>query len=113
MALERHSVQLLFFSIFIISYISRYTLCLANYHEPPYGSNYYLDEIYEYGYDSQAYPSYLSSIEDGKSKDLIKQRTQILNLKNVGGFSKRGKTVNVDDFGAKADGTDDSKVHKK
>ncbi|KAL9411830.1 hypothetical protein AB3S75_045434 [Citrus x aurantiifolia] len=110
MALERHSVQLLFFIIFIISYISRYTLCLANYHEPPYGSNYYLDEIYEYGYDSQAYPSYLSSIEDGKSKDLIKQRTQILNLKNVGGFSKRGKTVNVDDFGAKADGTDDSKA---
>ncbi|KAH9678954.1 polygalacturonase ADPG2 [Citrus sinensis] len=110
MALERHSVQLLFFTIFIISYISRYALCLANYHEPPYGSNYYLDEIYEYGYDSQAYPSYLSSIEDGKSKDLIKQRTQIFNLKNVGGFSKRGKTVNVDDFGAKADGTDDSKA---
>lgn len=110
MALERYSLQLLFFIIFVISFISRHTLCLANYHDPSYSNNYYLDEIYEYGYDSKAYPSYLSSIEDGKSKDLIKLRTQILSLKNVGGFSKRGKTVNVDDFGAKADGTDDTKV---
>jgi hypothetical protein len=69
--------------------------------------HYYEDQS---GYGSQAYPSYFSTIEDGAFKHLIKQRTDALSLKKfykVGTISTSGKTVDVNDFGAKGDGTDD------
>lgn len=94
----------------MISFVSRYFSLPI--HGPPY--NYYLDETFGYGsYDSQAYPSYLNTIDDGEFKDFINLRTQILSLENVDTSPKIAKIVSVDDLGAKGDGADDTEVWKK
>lgn len=70
-----------------------------------------------FGYDSQAYPSYLSMVEDGSFTDMRDQRDiddhiSISNLESY--FSMVDETatwavkrVNVHDFGAKGDGVED------
>ncbi|XP_037491841.1 polygalacturonase isoform X2 [Jatropha curcas] len=77
--------------------------------------NDYLEEEIS-GYDNSqpyAYPSYFSSIDDGWSKHFRNLRTDnVLNLKifdKVGSVNK----ISVDDFGAKADGTDDTQAFEK
>ena len=65
--------------------------------------------------DFQAYPSYSSLLQDGKFKGLIKQRPETFSLERFGEVLEKipgsGKTVNVDDFGAKGDGSsDDTRV---
>lgn len=60
----------------------------------------------------QAYPSYFGMVKDGTFKGLIKERTDILSLEKVGGMRTGVKTVNVNDFGAKGDGNDDTEVTK-
>ncbi|KAJ4706421.1 Polygalacturonase [Melia azedarach] len=105
MSLPRHILQLFF--ILMISFVSRYFSLPI--HDPPY--NYYLDETFGYGsYDSQAYPSYLNTIDDGEFKDFINLRTQILSLENVDTSPKIAKIVSVDDLGAKGDGADDTEA---
>lgn len=101
------ALQRLLYPLFIIifSIIQCYN-CLQ---EDPL--NNYLEE--SSGYDYQAYPSYFSAMEDGKFKDLIKPRSDVLSLKSsekVGSTSTSVKTISVDDYGAKADGTDDTQV---
>ncbi|KAJ4822872.1 hypothetical protein Tsubulata_046049 [Turnera subulata] len=82
--------------------------------------NNYIEEISS-AYDSQAYPSMSShlssSIADGGFQDLIRLKGDVLSLERsshkVGGSSTSVKTVSVDDFGAKADGTDDTQAFEK
>ncbi|KAJ9181100.1 hypothetical protein P3X46_009266 [Hevea brasiliensis] len=84
--------------------------------------NHYLEEEEEgggeaFGYDSQAYPSYFSPIEDGQFKDFIKLRsTNVLNLKifdKVGSIPTSVKTVSVDDFRANSNDIDDAEAFQK
>ncbi|KAL5556207.1 hypothetical protein UlMin_038443 [Ulmus minor] len=68
--------------------------------------------------DFQAYPSYFSLLQDGKFKGLIKQRPETFSLERFGEVLEKipgsGKTVNVDDFGAKGDGSsDDTRAFRK
>ncbi|XP_024190948.1 polygalacturonase isoform X2 [Rosa chinensis] len=71
----------------------------------------FVDEASGTGYDSQAYPSYWSMIDD--SKDLIEQSTDdVLTLKSSDQVAVT--TVSVHDFGAKGDGeTDDTEAFVK
>ncbi|KAL5556210.1 hypothetical protein UlMin_038446 [Ulmus minor] len=68
--------------------------------------------------DFQAYPSYFSLLQDGKFKGLIKQRPETFSLERFGEVLDKipgsCKTVNVDDFGAKGDGSsDDTRAFRK
>ncbi|KDP45415.1 hypothetical protein JCGZ_09664 [Jatropha curcas] len=81
--------------------------------------NDYLEEEIS-GYDNSqpyAYPSYFSSIDDGWSKHFRNLRTDnVLNLKifdKVGSTSTSVNKISVDDFGAKADGSDDTQAFEK
>lgn len=53
--------------------------------------------------------------KDPRFKDVIKQSTHVLRLKRfdriLGTISTSGKTINVNDYGAKGDGTDDTEVY--
>ncbi|GLT96043.1 hypothetical protein SLE2022_136920 [Rubroshorea leprosula] len=60
------------------------------------------------GYDPSTYPSYFTSIDNGRFQDLIK-----LQLDLQAALSSSVITVSVDDFGAKADGTDDTQAFVK
>uniref|UniRef100_A0A7N2M460 Polygalacturonase n=1 Tax=Quercus lobata TaxID=97700 RepID=A0A7N2M460_QUELO len=55
--------------------------------------------------------------KDPRFKDVIKQSTHVLRLKRfdriLGTISTSGKTINVNDYGAKGDGTDDTEAFKK
>lgn len=102
MTLQRH---LLLFSIIFF--------CLS--------STYHLGEASSY--NAQASPSYFSSIWNGKFKGFFKQTTQDLTLHRfdddgdenypslpAGPGRPASKTVSVDDFGARGDGSDDTEV---
>ncbi|XWS59132.1 hypothetical protein CRYUN_Cryun08bG0095900 [Craigia yunnanensis] len=80
--------------------------------DPPSYKNYF-EEVAAAGYDPQAYPSYFSTIEDGKFKDLMRPRTEVLSLQRLGITSTSTKTVNVDDFGATGDGINDTEAFEK
>lgn len=98
--------QLLSYFIILIIMLS-FISCYSTLQEDPL-RHYNSDQ--ESGYDSQAYPSYLSTIDDGAFKNLIQQRSDVLSLRKfdrVGSISSSGKTVNVNDYGAKGDGSDD------
>lgn len=112
MAVQTRQILLaLYFTIFFSLFSSYNTLKEG----PPSSfnnhNNYFEEVVGGGGYDPQAYPSYFSTIiEDGNFKDLIRPRTEILSLQRFGITSTSAKTVNVDDFGATADGTDDTQV---
>ncbi|XP_037497014.1 polygalacturonase [Jatropha curcas] len=79
--------------------------------------NDYLEEETS-GYDnSEAYPSYFSSLDDGQSNHYVSLRIDnVLNLKifdKVGSTSTSVNKISVDDFGAKADGSDDTQAFEK
>ncbi|KAK0595365.1 hypothetical protein LWI29_005938 [Acer saccharum] len=95
MAQQRHIFPII--SVIFISLVSCY-ICLPD-HGPPYNNNYLDQEGAAYGFDSPAYPSYLSTIDD-KFK---------LSFEKLGLTSPDDTvtTVSVDDFGAKGDGTSD------
>lgn len=97
MALQKYLIP---FFIIIINIIS------LNYSFPENPVENFVDEASGTGYDSQAYPSYLSMIGDGNDifEDLIKKSREDFDQAAV-------STVNVSDFGAKGDGeTDDTEV---
>ncbi|XP_011020366.1 PREDICTED: polygalacturonase-like [Populus euphratica] len=99
-----------FFTIFL-SIIPSYN-CLQ---EDPLHN--YLEEEAS-GYDSRVYPSHYSTIsQDGELKNLVKLRSDFLissqAFSKVGGKSTSVRTVNVKDFGAKADGGDDTETIEK
>ncbi|CAK9184875.1 unnamed protein product [Ilex paraguariensis] len=105
MAIQRHTFQIII--IVILSFISSYT-CLHD--GLPY--NKYLQV--ESGYDFQAYPSYFSTIEDRKFENSAKLQTRIYGLKTFQRLAASATTINVDDFGAKGDGThDDTQAFQK
>ncbi|XWS56271.1 hypothetical protein CRYUN_Cryun09bG0071500 [Craigia yunnanensis] len=109
MALQFRQVLVLYF-ITIFSLFSRYNSLKKD----PASYNYF-EEVVAAGYDPQAYPSYFSTIQDGKLKDLVKPMTEVLNLRRLGNIirSTSTKTVNVNDFGATGDGTDDTEAFEK
>ncbi|XP_022766693.1 polygalacturonase-like [Durio zibethinus] len=87
-------------------------------------STYYLGEVSGYNAQAHANPSYFSSIWDGKLKGFFKQTTRGLTLHRFddnrenfsslpAGGGPTSKTVSVDDFGAKGDGTDDTEAFEK
>ena len=104
MALQIRQVLVLYL-ITIFSLVSSYNSLKKD----PLSCNYF-EEVVAAGYDPQAYPSYFSTIEDGKFKDLMRPRTEVLSLQRLGITSTSTKTVNVDDFGATGDGADDTEV---
>ncbi|XVF07241.1 hypothetical protein REPUB_Repub06bG0121800 [Reevesia pubescens] len=84
-------------------------------------STYYLGEVS--GYNAEANPSYFSSIWDGNLKEFFKQTTQDLTMHRFDDDDEEdcpsssagpsSKTISVDDFGAKGDGTDDTEAFEK
>ncbi|KAE8098799.1 hypothetical protein FH972_016836 [Carpinus fangiana] len=100
-------------SYFILIIMLTFISCYSTLQEDPL--RHYSDQ--ESGYDSQAYPSYLSTVDDGAFNNLIKQRSDVLSLRKfdrLGSISSSGKTVNVNDYGAKGDGSyDDTEAFKK
>lgn len=104
----RQVVVLYFITIF--SLFSRYNSLEK---DPPPPSYNYFEDLVSAGYDPQAYPSYFTTtIDDGHFKDLISQRTQVISqLQKLGVTSAPStKTVNVNDFGATGDATQDTRV---
>ncbi|KAK4836986.1 hypothetical protein QYF36_001901 [Acer negundo] len=69
---------------------------------PPYNNSYLDQEGAAYGFDSPAYPSYLSTIGDHDKFKLSFEK-----LGRTSSSSATVTTVSVDDFGAKGDGTSD------
>lgn len=107
----RQVVVLYFITIF--SLFSRYNSLEK---DPPPPSYNYFKDLVSAGYDPQAYPSYFTTtIDDGHFKDLISQRTQVISqLQKLGVTSAPStKTVNVDDFGATGDATQDTQAFEK
>ncbi|KAK6289719.1 hypothetical protein POUND7_001260 [Theobroma cacao] len=102
--------QLIQHFIIVFSLFSRYN---ALKEDPRY--NYYKEVVA--GYDPQAYPSYVSTLEDGEFKDLIRPSAEVLSLSRLGEVdiitSTSTKTVNVDDFGATGDGDDDTQAFEE
>ncbi|XP_021283060.1 polygalacturonase-like [Herrania umbratica] len=102
--------QLIQHFVIVFSLFSRYN---ALKEDPRY--NYYKEVVA--GYDPQAYPSYVSTLEDGEFKDLIRPSAEVLSLHRFGEVdiitSTSTKTVNVDDFGATGDGHDDTQAFEK
>lgn len=104
---EIRQVVVLYF-ITIFSLFSRYNSLEK---DPP--SYNYFQDLVSAGYDPQAYPSYFTTtIEDGHFKDLISPRTQVISqLQKLDVTSAPStKIVNVDDFGATGDATQDTQV---
>ncbi|KAK9010490.1 hypothetical protein V6N11_036997 [Hibiscus sabdariffa] len=95
--------------ITIFSLFSRYS-SLEEGPPPPYN---YFEDVVSAGYDPLAYPSYLSTLQDGNSKDLISHPTQLLTLQSLGLTSPSTKTVIVDDFEATGDADDDTQAFEK
>ena len=106
MALQFRQVVVPYF-ITVFSLFSRYNSLKK---DPP--SYNYFEEVVAAGYDPQAYPSYFTTIQDGKLKGLVRTMTEVLSLRRLGNIirSTSTKTVKVDDFGATGDGTDDTEV---
>ncbi|PPD68695.1 hypothetical protein GOBAR_DD34429 [Gossypium barbadense] len=107
----RQVVVLYFITIF--SLFSRYNSLEK---DPPPPSYNYFEDLVSAGYDPQAYPSYFTTtIDDGHFKDLISQRTQVISqLQKLGVTSAPStKTVNVNDFGATGDATQDTRAFEK
>ncbi|XVF82239.1 hypothetical protein PTKIN_Ptkin16aG0029400 [Pterospermum kingtungense] len=110
MSVQTRQVLVVIYFIILFSLFSRYNTFKE---DPPSSYNNYIKEVVAAGYDPEAYLSYFSTIiEDGNFMDLIKLRSEILSLQRLG-TSTSAKTVNVDDFGATADGTDDTEAFGK
>ncbi|XP_059651024.1 polygalacturonase-like [Cornus florida] len=116
MILHRHFVLL--FIIFMYNFLS----CFGSYQDYPFLHN--LDQ--SHSYNPRAYSPSFGAIGDGNDNEnhkfksnfegnVIKYDTDenFTRLAQVGGPSSAPKLVNVDDFGAKGDGTDDSQAFKK
>ncbi|XVF82241.1 hypothetical protein PTKIN_Ptkin16aG0029600 [Pterospermum kingtungense] len=114
MGVQTRQILVVVYFIIFFSLFSRYNTFKEK-EDPPSSYNNYFEEVVAAGYDPQAYLSYFSTIiEDGNFKDLIKLRSEILSLQRLGTItSTSAKTVNVDDFGATADGTDDTEAFGK
>ncbi|XVF82240.1 hypothetical protein PTKIN_Ptkin16aG0029500 [Pterospermum kingtungense] len=112
MSVQTRQVLVVIYFIILFSLFSRYNTFKE---DPPSSYNNYIEEVMAAGYDPQAYLSYFSTIiEDGNFMDLIKLRSEILSLQRLGTItSTSAQTVNVDDFGATADGTDDTEAFGK
>ncbi|GFY98232.1 pectin lyase-like superfamily protein [Actinidia rufa] len=110
MALQRHFFQFVIITLLIPSFILGYTS--AVHEDPPH--DYHLEE---YGYDFKAYPSYITTIVDNDFGSSMSHENGIFGLRKVDYGMDRvldaSKTVNVDDFGAKGDGSDDTKAFEK
>ncbi|XWS43145.1 hypothetical protein CRYUN_Cryun16bG0077500 [Craigia yunnanensis] len=106
MALPIRQVLVVLYFITSFSLFSRYNTLK----EDPPSYNNYIEEVVAAGYDPQAYPSYFSTIEDGKFRDLMRSRTEVLTLQRLDIKSTSTKIVNVDDFRANGDGTDDTEA---
>ncbi|XP_057488003.1 polygalacturonase [Actinidia eriantha] len=110
MALQRHFFQFVIISLLIPSFILGYTS--AVHEDPPH--DYHLEE---YGYDFKAYPSYITTTGDNDFGSSISHENGIFGLRKVDYGMDRvlvaSKTVDVDGFGAKGDGGDDTKAFEK
>ncbi|EEF32761.1 polygalacturonase [Ricinus communis] len=128
MALQKppfNNLYSLFFLVNILSFIIVMTIPSYNCLQHHDTLNDYLQEASGYGsphhhhhHQQEAYPSYFSSIDDGQSnnEDLILMRANVLDLNifdKVGTTSTSAKTFSVDAFGAKADGSDDTKAFQE
>ncbi|XVF75795.1 hypothetical protein PTKIN_Ptkin13bG0215700 [Pterospermum kingtungense] len=113
MGLQIRQALILYF-ITIFSLFSRYNSLKIKDIPPSYNNNNYFEEV---GYDPQPYPSYFSTIQYGKQlKGLMRPVTEVLGLQRLSMdiiTSTSAKIVNVDDFGATGDGTDDTKAFEK
>ncbi|KAK2975713.1 hypothetical protein RJ640_010772 [Escallonia rubra] len=78
----------------------------------PYNNRDYLQE--ESGHDFQAYPSQFSTIEYSFFDNSVDMEAGIFDLKQLERLATSVKTVSVDSFGAKGDGTsDDTQAFEK
>ncbi|KAK8600630.1 hypothetical protein V6N12_050483 [Hibiscus sabdariffa] len=102
-----HITQLVIITIF--SLFSRYS-SLEEGPPPPYN---YFEDVVSAGYDPLAYPSYLSTLQDGNSKDFISHTTQLLTLQRLGLTSPSTITLIVDHFGATGDAANDTQAFEK
>ncbi|XP_065856633.1 polygalacturonase [Euphorbia lathyris] len=103
-------IVLIVFSIFLPSSYDCFQLDTSTIND-------YIEESSTYETSNQpyaSYPSYFSPIQDGpNSNDFFKLTSNFLNFKiydQVGVTSTSVKTVNVRDFGAKGDGSDDTQA---
>ncbi|CAK7330865.1 unnamed protein product [Dovyalis caffra] len=105
---------LLILLIILPSFIS----CFSTYQEIPTAN--ILDHTHSYSDSSRSYHPYFSTI-DRKDNDfkhtfpssINYESTVLTRLNGANAPASSAKVVNVDDFGAKADGTDDSQAFKK
>lgn len=117
MGLQRYVFP--FFLIIMSFFVSCYSNSIHEEVSVVLDHNHLVDEEEAFGYDSQAYPSYVSILEDNKFGDLINQTTDDNLPPSLKSFSKllenkaAATWLNVNDFGAKGDGTDDTEVHIK
>ena len=104
---QRHFFQFVIITLLIPFFILGYTS--AVHEDPPH--DYHLEE---YGYDFKAYPSYITSIGDNDFGIFMSHENGIFGLRKVdygvGRVLASSQTINVDGFGAKGDGSDDTKV---
>lgn len=98
--------------IIVINILLSLTLCCNGDFMP---HNIYIDDQEEYGYDFKGYPTYFGTIEDNMFLDSVKAETSgsgsFFDLMKKGNLEASAKLVNVENFGAKGDGsTDDTEV---
>ncbi|GFY96227.1 polygalacturonase ADPG2-like protein [Actinidia rufa] len=107
MALQRHFFQFVIIVI-LTSFILGYTSS-AIHEEPPH--DYHLEQ---YGYGFKAFPSYITTIGDNDFGISMSYENGIFGLREVdygvGRVLASSQTINVDGFGAKGDGSDDTKA---
>ncbi|KAM7524525.1 hypothetical protein LguiA_014427 [Lonicera macranthoides] len=110
-----HGRTIPFTIIIVINILLSLTLCCNGDFMP---DNIYIDDQEEYGYDFKGYPSYFGTIEDNMFLDPVKAETSgsgsFFDLMKKGNLEASAKLVNVENFGAKGDGsTDDTVAFKK
>ncbi|KAF8398392.1 hypothetical protein HHK36_017319 [Tetracentron sinense] len=111
MGLQRHLVLPL-----LIIFFSSYS-CSTSLQEDPFSN--YIDD-HTSGYDSRAYPTYFGTIDDeqyAKFASLLEYESDEFfsskRFDKVGSPATSPKMLNVDNFGARGDGTDDTEAFSK